>query len=316
VKVWRTALCGMVLVALVSPGFSLPAVAPAKGNAPGEPSSYELWWRSSADGSPTERPTFIYGEMQVLASGPMTYYCGCEWLGGGEPTSGYSGLQEHNGRQHNVIFTVWDTSRTLPAYLAQADPTTALTKSRPGDPEGDSCHTDAPCAWKEGAVFRFALTRRPQKLSRNTLTSFYFFDESRKTWVLEASLSSPPAPDGKERVFSGGKDSFLEQFAGDDAGPKVCIYRLWAGTAPGDLVYFRKARAIGRWGIVNGCYCLARGDEKAVAAVVARASRSPHDLPIASKAEDKVGPVIPDWPLAKGIIDELKSLPVPKASAD
>ena len=134
--------------------------------------------------------------------------------------------------------------------------------------------------------------------------------------MLEASLSNPPAADGAERFFSGGKYSFLEQFSGKDEGPKVCIYRLWAGTAPENLAYFRRARTDGRWGIVNGCYCLARGDEKAVAAVVARAPESPGDLPVASKGEVKEGPVIPDRPLRKAVVDELKSLPVPKAATD
>ncbi|MGD0783856.1 MAG: DUF3472 domain-containing protein, partial [Candidatus Aminicenantales bacterium] len=254
--------------------------------------------------------------MEVLASGPMLYFCGFGWRGGQDPTSGYSGIQQHPGSPNNVIFSVWDSSPRLPAYAAQADPSTVFFHGRPGEKEGTSCHTDAPCAWKEGAVFRFALTKRPQKSSRNTLSTFYFFDEGRKKWVLEASLSSPPAADDTERFFSGGKYSFLEQFAGNDAGPKVCLYRLWAGTAPENLVFARRARAIGRWGIVRGCYCLARGDGKAVAAVVARPSQSPDDVAVTLKGENQEGPVMPDRPLPKRILDELKSLPLPEASAN
>ena len=312
----RAAFCAIALALLASSEFSRAADPRAEGRPAVEPPSSVLWWRMPAPRQETEKPTFIYGEMEVLAGGPMMYYCGFEWRGGGAPASGYCGIQEHPGKPHNVIFSVWDTSPKLPVYAAQADSSTVFYHGHPNEKEGNSCHTDAPCAWQVGAVFRFALTRRPEKSTHNTLTTFYFFDEGRKNWVLEASLSSPPAADGTDRFFFGGKDSFLEQFAGADAGPKVCLYRLWAGTAPENLVFLRKARANGRWGIVNGCYCLARGEEKAVAAVGARAPHSPDDVAVASKNEDEEGPDIPDRPLAKGIIDELASLPVPKSAAD
>ena len=310
------AFCGIALALLASSDLSRASVAPAEGRPATEPPSYVLWWRMPAPRQETEKVTFIYGEMEVLASGPMMYFCGFEWRGGFAPTSGYCGIQEHPGRPNNVIFSVWDTSPQLPVHAAQADPSTVFYHGHPNEVEGNSCHTDAPCAWRVGGVFRFALTKRPEKSTHNTLTTFYFFDDGRKKWVLEASLSSPPAADGTDRFFSGGKASFLEQFAGKDAGPKVCLYRLWAGTAPENLLFLRKARANGRWGIVNGCYCLARGEENAVAAVVAAAPHSPGDVAVASKNEDKEGPAISDRPLAKGIIEELDSLPVPKAAAD
>jgi hypothetical protein len=312
----RAAFWGIVLSLLASSELSHAADAPGKGKSVVEPPQYALWWHIESDGKEVEKVTFIYGEMEVLASGPMTYYCGFGWRGGQAPTSGYSGIQQHPGLPNNVIFSVWDTSPKLLAYAAQADSSTVFFHGHPNEKEGTSCHTDAPCAWKVGAVFRFALTKRPHKSISDTLSTFYFFDEGRKKWVLEASVSSPSAADGTDRFFSGGKYSFLEQFAGKDSGPKVCIYRLWAGTAPENLVFARRARASGRWGIVKGCYCLARGGDTAVAAVVAMAPKSADDIAVASEGNAELGPVVPDRPLPKGIIDELKSLPVPKPAAE
>jgi hypothetical protein len=284
--------------------------------AAAEPAQYALWWHQDDSRKEFEKPTFIYGEMEVLASGPMVYFCGFGWRGGQAPTSGYSGIQQHPGKPNNVIFSVWDTSPKLLASAVQLGPATVGFHGHPNEKEGTSFHTDAPCAWKIGSVFRFAVTKQSQKSSDHTLTTYYFFDAAQRKWVLEASISSPPAPDGTDRVFSGGKFSFLEQFSGKDPGPKVCLYRLWVGTSPENLVFQRRANTAGRWGIVSGCYSLARGDPKAVAAVVATAPRSPDDVAIALKSEDKEGPAVPDRPLPKEIIDELSSLPVPKAAAD
>jgi formylglycine-generating enzyme required for sulfatase activity len=280
------------------------AGAPANEKPVDDASQYVLWWSMEIAG---KEPTFVYGEMEVLSSGPNMYYCGFGWQGGFAPTSGYSGIQEHENKKRTVIFTVWDTSPNLPVSLIQA--VTHPVHNRPGDAEGNNYSTSAPYFWKEGEVFRFVLNKRPQKASKNTLSTFYFFDEQLKKWVLEASLSSPPAADGRERSFTTGGYSFLEQFKGKDAGPKICLYRLWAGTAPENLVFLRRAHVEGRWGIVKGCYCLARGDVSAVIAQV------PH-LDVTLKAEHKEGPAILDRPLPKDIIDELKSLPVPTAAAD
>ncbi len=84
-----------------------------------------------ADGKEVEKVTFIYGEMEVLASWPMMYYCGCGWRGGQAPTSGYSGIQQHPGLPNNAIFSVWDTS---PKLLAVCRPSRLFDRVLPRSP--------------------------------------------------------------------------------------------------------------------------------------------------------------------------------------
>jgi len=267
-----------------------------------------LWWSAQADGKPIEKMTFLYGEIEVLASGPTIYYCGVNWQPG-RPAGGYCGIQDHGGERDCVIFSVWDTSQELHPHVAQAEERTS--HGRFGG-EGEGSHTHLNYKWEKGKVFKFAVTKQQDKSDQNTLAAFYFYDEKLKKWVHEATISSPT--DGKDcvRYFGGSMNSFLENWSGKQREvPKLCLYRLWAGTAPDNLKFLRKGKGDGHWGALNGSYYLAGGDDAALDAIIAKQPKS-EDNVIRAKRRQQV-PLIPRRTLPPKTVKALQSLPKSKA---
>ena len=281
--------------------------------------------------------TFAYGEMEVLASAPLIYFSGLNsschgaevaqvghphglQVGGGHF---YCGIQEHRGKERNVIFTAWDTALSLPALCVQADPATVRSHSGSKDYEGGSFHTDRLCYWKECDVFRFALSKLPAK-NGGTVTTFYFFDPATRDWRLEASIVNPDDGHGTAS-YIGSSTAFLENFGRANYDkPKLCVYRLWIGSGPNDLAFVRRAEAddqdfagdhdfspTERCGILNGSFFLAQGSRPTVDYLLAKYSTSKDGFIVAMKAHPELGPIA-DHPLSGSTVAELRSLPRPK----
>jgi len=269
-----------------------------------------LWWVKEIDGRKVEKITFMYGEIEVLATGPTIYYCGVNWQLG-RPGGSYCGIQDHPAG-HRTIFSAWDTLPTLHPHVAKADKRTVYNRF---GGEGTGSHTHMLYPWKVGQVFRYALYKRQDKTGKNTLTSYYFFDRTQHTgkkagkWVLEATISSPTNDQDSVRYFGGGMNSFLENWSGKNREqPKVCLYRLWGGTSPKDLKAFRQAvgDADGRWGILNGSHYLAVGDPSKLAAVLKTLEKGDGNV-IGAKKGEKLPP-IPDRAVSKETVEALEAL--------
>jgi hypothetical protein len=274
-----------------------------------EAQSGHLWWHGEDPGKPQEKRTLLYGEVEVLASGPGIYFCGVNWPGG------YCGVQEHAEKKRNTIFSLWDTSPTLHPSVVQAEERTVCKRF---GGEGTGAHTHLDYAWEEGQPFRFAVAKQPDKSGENTLITFYFFDATLNKWVLEATISSPNGNQDSVRYFlRPNMNSFLENFNHQHLEvPKLCLYRLWAGTAPENLVFLRKARGDGLWGVLNDSFYLAQGSAAAaVDALIAKQPKS-KDSTIGFIKGAKFPLSIPDRKLPADTIAALKALPKPDPQAE
>jgi hypothetical protein len=58
-----------------------------------------LWWNLEGQ----KQATCLYGEITVLATAPIIYYCGAHWHPG-EPAGGYCGLQHISRTERRTIF--------------------------------------------------------------------------------------------------------------------------------------------------------------------------------------------------------------------
>ncbi len=228
-----------------------------------------LWWKAHAPG---QKFTCMYGEIQVLATNPAIYYCGCTWWPG-QPAGGYTGIQDPGGGRHNMIFSIWDTSPELHPTVVEADPRTA--HNRFGG-EGTGAHTHLDYHWELGQVYRFYVTKTQDATAANTLTRLYYRDEKTGKWVHEATISNPNNGSESVPTFGGGLNGFLENWLGKDReAPKLALYRLWLGNSPDDLMCVNHAGGDGKWGVLNDWFYLAEGDDAALAAVIDR-SRIPN----------------------------------------
>lgn len=286
-----------------------------------------LWW-SLKD---TANITFIYGEVEVLASGPTIYYCGAGWRGG------YSGIQEQTLIKRNVIFSVWDTYYTYhstnytgPSFSTREyrHPSVVHANKRTVHNrftnEGEGEHTHLDYNWGETKVFKFAVIKQPDKSGSNILTTFYYYDKGWSCWVLEATISNPIDTSGSHnptlsrpteqrdaiRYFSG-IYSFLENWTGTKKReiPKLCLYRLWVGTTSENLKFLREADGKGYWGILNNSYYLAEGAGKTVDAIIAQVQQ-PQSADSLIRTNG-INALIPDRILPPETIGELQKLPGP-----
>ncbi len=287
-------LCGLFLLVLAAPHAA---------------QAQHLWWYAEDPGKPQENRTLLYGELVVLASGPGLYFCAVNWSGG------YCGIQEHLENKRNTIFSEWDTSPTLHPSVVRADGRAVCMRF--GDEgAGERTHLDYP--WREARPFRFAIAKQPDASGENTLITFYFFDASLDKWVLQATLSTPNGGKDFVRYFNRTNlGSFLENFSHRQLEvPKLCLYRLWAGAAPEDLVFLSKAKGDGPWGILNDSFYLAQGkDQVALDALVARQPKS-RDSRIGLIKGAKAPLTVPDRKLPPEIIAALKALPKPIPQAE
>ena len=281
------------------------------------------WAHPGKAGESQQLLTLVYGEVEVWATGPTVYFCGANWLPG-VPVNGYCGIQDMGDGRRRTIFTVWDTTpRSLTRFVRKSDrpegtfcvnyelPDGRITRRRAG--VGCSLAYE----WREGVPFRLVLVKRPDRFDKRILTSVCFFDDHLNQWVLQATVASPiesDDPASPPRHFAA-LVSFLENWTGKNRDiPKLCLYRLWGGTTPEDLTYFtRVVQGSGEWGVVDGSFYLAEGDDAKLNAIVAekrrdkdaafRASAKPSSLPQAS------GPMIlSERRLSDDKVDSLRAL--------
>lgn len=225
-----------------------------------------LWWKTAKNHASYSA---LYGEIRVLATNQTIYFCGCNWWPG-SPAGGYTGIQD-TGNDHRVIFSVWDTSPTLhPSIVRQAD-----QGNRFGG-EGEGAHTHTIYAWQVNEIYRFFVTKSPEKDGKNTLVKTFFFDQRQHKWVLEAAIDSPNDGGKSVPTFDGAMAAFLENWSGRERDkPKLALYRLWAGSSPTDLTPVTQATGDGKWGTLNNAFFLAEGDDDALKTVFARYQKSP-----------------------------------------
>ena len=71
------------------------------------------------------------------------------------------------------------------------------------------------------------------------------------------------------KTFGGGMNAFLENWSGQKRElPKLALYRMSLGTSPKDLAPVTEGGGDGKWGVLNGSFYLAEGDDAAVEAVI------------------------------------------------
>lgn len=269
-----------------------------------KPTAEHLLWPARTDKKPLEKMTFIYGEVEVLFTAPATYFCPVQWQGG-FGGAGYCGLQQQPNGRRNIIFSVWDTSKKLLAKTVQAGRGVSANKF---GHEGSGQWTTLDYPWKVGQIFRFVLTKNQDMTDKNTLTSMYFFDERNNKWKLQATISSPTNGD-RVRYFGGGVISFLENWSGEKPDmPRLCLIRLWGGTSPDDVAFFRNATGDGHWGVLSGCYYLAHGNDKKLNDLFAKRTTEKDKLRLAEKGTWADLATIEDNPLSSIIMESLGSL--------
>ncbi len=261
-----------------------------------------LWWHAQA-----AKATLLYGEMEVLASGPHIYFCGANW-NPGNPAGGYCGIQDQPKGRRNTIFSIWDTSPALHPRVTEAE-SRAVSSHFGGEGEGSHTHLDY--RWENKRVFRFCVSKQTAADGNSVSCRYSFFDDGLKKWVHQATIETPVGGYDSVKYFDNGLCAFLEDFwhGADSKSPKVCLYRLWRGTNPENLQYLRKAGGDGHWGVLSGSFYLAGGDD--AGAVAAELEKAPHQA--GDKLKQKAGdPLIelPDRKLPDGVAKELATLPV------
>lgn len=261
-----------------------------------------LWWKPKpAAGT---KYTAMYGEIDVLATNPAIYYCGCTWWPG-KPAGGYTGIQDQGNGRHNMIFSIWDTSPTLHPSVVEADPRAVFNRF---GGEGTGAHTHLDYHWELGQTYKFYVTKEPDAGGANTLARVYYKDEKTRKWVHEATISNPNDGGVSVPTFGGGLNGFLENWLGKDrAAPKLALYRLWMGTSPKDLVSVTNASGDGDWGVLNGSYYLAEGDAYQLTKVIDH-WRTPDGTLVRSAKRGEVL-TVPSHRLPRGTERELERLP-------
>ena len=217
-------------------------------------SAQHLWWKPASSGY-----TCLYGEVQVLATGPTIYYCGCNWWPGA-PAGGYTGIQDQGTGTHNMIFSIWDTDKDLHPETVAKD---SLTFANRFGGEGTGGHTHLNYDWQVGKTYRYFATKKQDATGANTLCTVFFYDEGHHRWVNEATISSPNNGNISVKTFGGGLNAFLENWSGQHREvPKAALYRLWLGKTPSDLEEVISGKGDGKWGATDTSFYLAEGDDE------------------------------------------------------
>lgn len=222
----------------------------------------DLVWRPKDDQGSYR---ILYGEIDVLATAPSTYFCGINWWPSC-PAGGYTGIQDL-GTKHAMIFSIWDTSADLHTVATEAgDPRTEL--SRFGG-EGEGGKSMLNYNWRLGKTYRYVIYKRQDAAKKNTLASAYFYDDGLDRWVYEATIVAPNNGDKCILGFGGYMNAFLENFGHTDANvPRLALYRMWMGTTPDNLTRVTAANGHGMYGTLNDSFFLAAGEKSVVEGLV------------------------------------------------
>lgn len=248
--------------------------------------------------------TAVYGEIQVLADNPGTYYCGCDWWPSMKG-AGYTGIQNLRTKGKRIIFSVWDTSPELHPSVIAADPRVIKTAFKG---EGTGAHTHMPYEWQVGHIYRFYVTKRLDITGKNCIETLYFYDEGQNRWLMEGQILGPrngkPTVDGFD-----GLGAFVENLRDKEdkqrETPKFALFRLWAGTGPDDLALVTDAMGKQKWGKINGSFFLCEGDDLAIQQVI-RANLAPGQT--VEFGSDTLRLTVPSQPMPAGVLEVLRGL--------
>ncbi|HTQ10334.1 MAG TPA: DUF3472 domain-containing protein [Fimbriimonadaceae bacterium] len=246
--------------------------------------------------------TCLYGEIQPIATNKTIYFCGCNWWPGAA-AGGYTGIQDPGGGRHNMIFSIWDTSKDLhPKTIAQDERTQA---NRFGG-EGEGAHTHLDYDWQLGKTYQFYAVKRQDASGANTLCTVYFYDDGLKKWVSEATIASPNNGQESVKTFGGMLNSFLENWSGQEREkPKLCLYRLWLGTKPSDLTEVTESSGDGKWGVLNHSFYLAEGEDASLDPILQATRTSEQDQTIGAHDALSCGVA---QPLSPRLVRQLEKL--------
>ncbi len=261
-----------------------------------------LWWNLEG----VNDATCLYGEIRVLATHPGIYYCGANWHPG-EPAGGYCGIQHNGPNERRTIFSIWDTSRDLHPAVTEADTHTIFNRF---GGEGTGAHTHMIWPWQIGDTFRFFVKKSPGERPDTTDACYWIHDDSHKTWLPVATITSPDGGKRSVATFGGGLNSFLENFTGKDRDePKLALYRLWMGASVEKLKCLTRATGDRKWGVLHDTYFLAEGSDDKLTALFAKLERD-YGKPTFGSKTTKPEP-ISDKPLPSAMIKELNQLQRP-----
>jgi hypothetical protein len=276
------------------------------------PRANGLAWYSENNGQPIDNITFIYGEVDIIASAPGMYFCPFEW-DAGEPAGGYCGPQEQSVGNNNLLCTIWDESVTPPIQTTcvQYDPGCSFAGRLTGEGQGSTA--SLPYLWQTGEVFKFALTKVPDSTGQNTLTTYYYYDIYQKAWLLMAQFSSPNTTYSRVAYFHG-INAFVENFgSANKAIPKLARFRLWAGSAPDNLALLTKAYGEYPWGVLNGSFYIANGaDIQVINALIEKQLVVKGDMMAWQQGQlgSQNALTVPNQKLSADTIAALKALPL------
>ncbi len=259
-----------------------------------------LWWKL-----PGQRDaTCLYGEITVLATAPGIYYCGANWHPG-EPAGGYCGIQHNGIRERRTIFSIWDTTAELHPKITEAGPNTIFNRF---GGEGEGGHTHMLWPWRTNDTFQFFVQKLPGSQPDTTDTRYYVYDRESKHWLHSATIQNPNGGKPSVSTLSGGLNSFLENFLGqDEQTVKLALYRLWLGTSADRMQCLTRAQGDGIWGQLHGAYFLAEGDRRALDQVFVSLSTQ-YGTPIYGGSGQSLEP-IPDQPVPPSVSAALQHLP-------
>ena len=265
-----------------------------------EAPAQHLWWNLEGQ----TQATCLYGEITVLATHPAIYYCGANWHPG-EPAGGYCGIQHHSEKERRTIFSIWDTSPQLLPKVTESDPKTIFNRF---GGEGTGSHTHMLWDWKIGDTFQFFVQKTPGKQPDTTDTRYCIYNRNLGKWLHSATITNPNGGKKSVATIGGGLNSFLENFAGRDAGvPKLALYRLWLGPGVDQMKCLTRAGGDGTWGQLHDAYFLAEGDRADLNAVFSKLEKQ-YGKPMFGGKGKKLTP-ISDKPMTAKVVDALKSLP-------
>ncbi len=263
-----------------------------------------LWWNLEGQ----RGATCVYGEITVLATSPGIYYCGANWHPG-EPAGGYCGIQHNGVRERRTIFSIWDTTAELHPRITEADPRTIYNRF---GGEGEGGHTHMLWPWRTNRTFQFYVRKQAGGEPDTTDTRYYVYDHEKQRWIHSATIRNPNGGKPSVGTVTGGLNSFLENFLGQDRNvPKVALYRLWLGQAEDRMQCLTKAQGDGIWGQLGGAFFLAEGDQAALDGVFYAFSKE-YGTPVYGGKGKRLEPLA-SRPLPSGVVAALQNLPRAKA---
>ena len=189
--------------------------------------------------------------------------------------------------------------------VTEADPKTVFNRF---GGEGEGSHSHMLWDWKEREPLRFFVQKQRGTKPGTIDARYYIFDPGLKKWRHGATIESPEDGHPSVGTLSGGLNSFLENFTGNDReAPKVALYRLWLGSRPDRMQCLTRARGDGTCGVLNDAYFLAEGEKGQLAAVFSELEANYGKPAFGGKGKDL--PPICDRRLPSRAIKELTELP-------